>query len=197
MEIEFIEDGHIYLKNGIIVPSVSEILNFIFPKKYANIPQTILNQKAEFGSHVHKAIEEYEQGKEPNTTPFERIVFEQYLRLKNDYKIKVIEQETIVSYEYAYCGRLDMIAWVGNAKSLIDIKTTAQLDKESLAWQLGLYALAYEWMHGIKFDKFYCLWLPKNDIGRLVEIIPKTKEEIIEMLERYRKEKAQWKKLMN
>ena len=55
--IEFVEDGHLYLISGILVPSVSEILNFIFPDKYSNVPKKILNSKAEYGSRVHEAIE--------------------------------------------------------------------------------------------------------------------------------------------
>ena len=37
--IDFIEEQHIYLKDGIITPSVSEILHFIFPDKYKNVSQ--------------------------------------------------------------------------------------------------------------------------------------------------------------
>ena len=40
--IEFIEESHTYLIDGVITPSVSEILNFIFPDKYSNIPKQIL-----------------------------------------------------------------------------------------------------------------------------------------------------------
>ena len=55
--IDFIEEQHIYLKDGIITPSVSEILHFIFPDKYKNISAKILNKKAEYGSKVHEAVE--------------------------------------------------------------------------------------------------------------------------------------------
>ena len=37
-----------------------------------------------------------------------------------------------------------------------------------------------EW---IEFEKYYCVWLPKNKQGQLVEIVPKTKEEILKKLE--------------
>ena len=61
--IEFIEDGHIYLMDGVIIPSVSEILHFIFPNKYAGIDKEVLNKKAEYGSKIHEAIESIEQNK--------------------------------------------------------------------------------------------------------------------------------------
>ena len=35
--IEFIDEPHIYLVNGVITPSVSEILHFIFPNKYKEL----------------------------------------------------------------------------------------------------------------------------------------------------------------
>ena len=68
--------------------------------------------------------------------------------------------------------------------SLIDIKFTSVLDKEYLAWQLGMYSLACNnYLQLDKyFDKYYCLWLPKGDLGQLVEIQPKTSEEILKKL---------------
>lgn len=183
--IEFIYEGHIYLVDGIITPSVSEILRFIFPHKYSNIPRSILNQKAEFGSRIHKAIELYERKEEYELTALEQVVFNQYLKLKERHNIQVISQEEIVAYENEFCGRLDMTAWVDGIESLIDIKTTAQLHEDSLSWQLGMYQLAI----GKEYEKCYCIWLPKKDIGRLVEVKPKSKAEILEVLKRFKEYK--------
>ncbi|MEI3508718.1 MAG: hypothetical protein V8R01_06445 [Bacilli bacterium] len=55
--IEFIEEEHIYLIDGVIVPSVTQILNKVFPKKYEGVPDYILNKKASYGTKVHKLIE--------------------------------------------------------------------------------------------------------------------------------------------
>lgn len=186
MEVEFIEQTHQYLVEGILVPSVSEILRFIFPDKYKGVPQRVLEEKALFGNHIHEAIEAYEWGVETHLTDMERITFNQYLRLKEAYQIKPLEMEMIIHYKDFYAGRLDMTAYVESVKSLIDIKTTAKLDTESLAWQLGMYKLAY----GKGIEKCYCLWLPKKDLGQLVEIEPKTKNDILEVLDRYEKQKS-------
>ncbi|WP_407453514.1 PD-(D/E)XK nuclease family protein [Methanobrevibacter sp.] len=189
MEIEFIEELHMYLVDGVITPSVSDILRFIFPNKYSNIPASILNAKAEFGTHIHEAIEKYENCEDVELTPMEEIVFEQYLDLKERFEIEPIEQETLVHFEDRYCGRLDMIANVSGIRSLIDIKTTAKLDKESLSWQLSFYSMAYLTKNPKGyFDKYYCLWLPKGDLGQLVEITPKPINELLEVLERYEKQ---------
>ena len=73
-----------------------------------------------------------------------------------------------------------MIANIGTDYCLCDIKTTASLDKEYLSWQLSLYAYAY----GKEFDKLYAIWLPKKDLGKLVEIERRSKEEIEKLLKK-------------
>lgn len=186
MEIEFIESTHQYIVDGVLTPSVSEILKFIFPNKYSNVPASVLKAKAEFGTHVHEAIEKYENCEDVELTPMEEIVFEQYLELKEKYEIEPIEQETLVHFEDRYCGRLDMIANVNGVRSLVDIKTTAKVDKESLSWQLSMYKFAYLSVNPKGyFEKLYCLWLPKGELGRLIEIEPKSINEILEVLDRY------------
>ena len=166
MEIEYIDEAHIYLCDGVIIPSVSDLLRFIFPDKYTGIPERILSEKAQFGTNIHKAIEDYENGLEISLTGIEEVVFEQYLKVKAKHNIEVLEQEKLVCWNGRYAGRLDMIARVNGVRSLIDIKTTATLHKDSLKYQLGFYDMADDEI----FENIYCLWLPKNDIGRLVEI---------------------------
>lgn len=76
-----------------------------------------------------------------------------------------------------------MIAKVNGKKYLIDIKTTAKLDKEYLSWQLSLYEKA----KGEQFDGLACIWLPKKELGQFVEIERKTRNEIKKILEAYKK----------
>jgi len=109
--------------------------------------------------------------------------FKQYLKIKEKYNLEVIEQEQIVAYKDLYCGTFDMIANVNNKKSLIDIKTTAELDIEYLSWQLSFYELA----KGETFEKLYVIWLPKKGLAKLEEIPRKTKQELLEVLEKYYK----------
>lgn len=188
--IEFVEDGHLYLISGILVPSVSDILNFIFPNKYSNVPRQILNSKAEYGSRVHEAIERLEKGETlPHLNYLQEASLEQWKKLKSENKIEIIEQEKMVNYESHYCGRFDMIANVNGAYSLCDIKTTAKLDKESLSWQLSFYALAHNPnKYETEFEKFYAIWLPKRELGEVVEIEKKPKEELLQMLNKFEEE---------
>ena len=185
--IEFIEEGHIYLMDGVIIPSVSEILHFIFPNKYAGIDKEILNKKAEYGSKIHKTIECIEQNKTfPELDSIQEFSISQYKRLKEKYKIEVIDQEQMINFKDKYCGRFDMIANVNGFYSLCDIKTTATLDKEYLSWQLSFYELAFISMYGVSnFDKLYASWLPKKGYGEVVEIERKSKSELLEKLKEF------------
>jgi len=185
--IEFLEEPHLYLKDGILVKSVTQILELIFPDKYKDIDKKVLSNKAIFGSKGHSIIENLDvsdlQKAQQDVQKIEnkdlQICIKEYLRLVKKYEIVPEEQEQIVSYKYLYCGTLDMIGKVQGLNCLLDIKFTAELDKEYLSWQLGMYQLA----KGIQYDKCYCIWLPKRELGQLVEIIPKTGKEILEKLE--------------
>lgn len=185
--LEFLENEHIYLKNGILVKSVTQILQLIFPDKYKNINSKILEKKSIFGTIGHEIIEHLDVNNpdivKKTISSIQNkdleICIREYVRLCKTFKIEPLEHEKRVSYKYLYAGTLDLIANVDNIESLCDIKFTAELDKEYLAWQLGMYALALR----KEFKKYYCIWLPKKQLGQLVEILPKTKEEILKKLE--------------
>lgn len=185
--IEFIEEGHIYLMDGVIIPSVSEILHFIFPNKYTGIDKEILDKKAEYGSKIHEAIECIEQGKTlPELDSIQEFSINQYQRLKEKNNIEVIAQEQMIHFKDKYCGRFDMTAKVNGFYSLCDIKTTANLDKEYLSWQLSFYELAFVSMYGMSpFEKLYAIWLPKKEYGEVVEIERKSKSELLEKLKEF------------
>lgn len=184
-ELTFIEETHQYLLNGILLPSVSEILHFIFPNKYKGVSREILNKKAKYGSIVHEYIEKFEKGKYeelPKLDLYQKLSFKQYIRLVNRFSIEVIEQEKMVHYKDLYAGRFDMIANILGKECLCDIKTTAELDIEYLSWQLSFYELAY----GKKFKKLYAIYLPRKGVGKLVEIKRKTKRELLKVLKEFK-----------
>jgi len=186
--IEFIEEEHIYLYDGVIIPSVSEILHFIFPNKYKNIDKEILQKKAIYGSKVHEAIECLEQSEMlPELDITQEFSLKQYKRLKEKFNIKVQAQEQMINYKDIYAGRFDMIATIGEELCLCDIKTTVQLDKEYLSYQLSFYELAFKSMYGTGFDKLYAIWLPKKGYGELVEIEKKPISELLRVLKEFDK----------
>lgn len=193
--IEFIEETHQYVLDGVLVPSVSEILHFIFPDKYKGVDKEILNKKAIYGTGLHEAIEMYEINIQImtldeafNTTVFSKKLnyiqeasLRQYIKLKRKNNIHVMDQEQIIHYEDLYAGRFDMIAKIGGKMCLCDIKTTAELDMEYLSWQLSFYELAT----GKRFDDLYAIWLPKKELGQLVKVQRKSEEDLKQMIKKF------------
>ena len=112
----------------------------------------------------------------------------QYIKLKRENNIHVIDQEQIIHYNDLYAGRFDMIAKIGGKTCLCDIKTTAELDMEYLSWQLSFYELAT----GKQFDDLYAIWLPKKELGQLVKIQRKTKEELKNKLKEFMESRGKY-----
>lgn len=179
--VEYIDSAHIYLNDkGVIIPSVSQLIDFELGNEYKDVPPFILQKAAEYGTRIHDMIQKYEENEELSLNPYsdkEVQVLKDYIQLKKqcDWKVKSMEQ--IVDYQGRYAGRYDMLCEDG----IYDIKTTSKLMVDHLEIQLGLYMLAM----GLENIKAYCLWLPKNNLVQRVEIKPWTKEQCIDLLERY------------
>lgn len=173
--LEFDKENHIYLKDGVILKSVTQILKELFPLKYDGIPENILNEKAKYGTKLHKFIEIIEKKKpkrplayikkyyNPNIYQIESL--KDYLDIKKKYNIEITDSEKMVVYKDIYCGTLDLKGTVGNKKAIIDIKTTYDLDELYVSWQNSLYEMASE-----PVDELYCMWLPKGHLGKLVKL---------------------------
>ena len=183
MEIEYLEDDHIYLVDGVITPSVTQIINKIFPNTYHNVPESSLRKASEFGTSVHKMIENYVLCNEQKLTPLLSELLDSFIDIVGDYQIEIIDTEQIVNYGYEYAGRYDILARVRGKLAIIDIKATSQILYDHLEWQLGMYKTALESNTHIKIDETYCLWLPKKNAPAFVKIEHKSKDEIDRMLD--------------
>lgn len=180
--IEFFEEEHIYLVNGIIVPSVTTILGtVVFPNKYNNIPDYILKRAAEFGSGVHKAIEL----KEYHTlNDLQLGCVMDYMDLIKDNNVKELEHEVIVHKGYDFIGTADLILDINGDKVLGDIKTTSKLDKEYLSWQLSFYAYAMGFKGKLAY--FHLPKYRKYGVASFGYVPRKSNEEIEWVLKKYK-----------
>ncbi len=173
--LEFYKENHIYLKDGVILRSVTQILKELFPSKYDGIPKEILENKSIYGTELHKFIEIIEKKKpkrplayikkyyNPNIYQIESL--KDYLEIKKKYNIEITDSEKMVVYKDIYCGTLDLKGTVNDKKAIIDIKTTYDLDELYVSWQNSLYEMASE-----PVDELYCMWLPKGHLGKLVKL---------------------------
>lgn len=184
MTIEFLEDVHTYVCDGVIIPSVSELIRFKFPEAYAGIPKKVLQKKASYGTKVHRTIEEFVGGtpmdeiQKRNIDPDVKIAVEQFEVLRKTWAFYVKDMEQIVCYKNKYAGTYDIRT---EDDYLIDIKTTSELHEEWLKWQLSLYYLAL----GVKRDFGFCLWLPKGKMGKVVQINTLPEEDCIRLVKDY------------
>lgn len=184
-EIEFVEEGHYYLNDGVLIPSVSELIRFRFPEAYAGIPDKILKKKADYGTKVHDYIERFinkeftlEEVQKKNIDPNIKIAVEQFEKLRKKCCFYIKDMEEIVSYKGKYAGKYDLLT---DDDLIIDIKTTSEIHDEWLKYQLGLYYLAA----GIKQEYGYVIWLPKGKAGQVKQISVAPHEECIKLLKEY------------
>lgn len=149
--VEFDEEDHTYICDGIIVPSVSTILKAFF-NDYANVSRSVLEQAREKGTALHQAIEYYETiGQESDLQEFKN-----YLFLKKHFKFNVISCELPIIYEengkVLFAGQLDQIIEMNGKRGINDLKRVSSPNKDKIALQVNLYKLGYEQSYHEKID---------------------------------------------
>lgn len=184
----FEEVGHKYLLDGQPIPSVSEVVGLLTDNVYKDIPKSILDNAARFGTDVHKFIQLYN---ETGIVEFKRNFkmyhcLSQWIKLSEEFD-EIIENELMVHFKGYFAGTFDSVARIGNDLVLIDYKTTNKFHEKNVTLQLNLYKIAYEWMTGKKIKKLCCVWLPKHRNGKTIflDILEEYEliEEVIEVLE--------------
>ena len=179
--LEYIDDTHQYLVDGVLVPSVSELVAYATGDIYKDVPSAILLQAADRGTKIHEAIEQDVRfGLTEKTDEDIDHALAEWVRLKNENHIEVKDMEVMV-HTQDYAGRYDMIAEVNGVLTLIDIKTTLKLHERNLAVQLGLY------LHAMGMDlPCACLWIPRDGEGKYVQVTPISSEECDELVNAYK-----------
>lgn len=167
--LEYIDDTHTYLYNGVVVPSVTQLLQKKFGSKYDGIPKYILERAADRGTALHKAIEDYEyQGIET-----ELMELQSYIRLKEEHGFSVMGNEIpVVLFKDGYAvaaGRCDMFLANQGVFGLGDIKRTYRLDRNYLTYQLNIYRVAFTQSYGVGIDFLRGIHL-REKVSQYVEI---------------------------
>lgn len=135
--IEFNEATHEYFNDGKKLISVTQLMRkHGLAPDYSMVNQAVLTAKAERGTLIHKEIEDFIKHGEVGFTS-ELQAFHEYIWKNN---ITVVMSETI-AFNDIVAGTADLILEDANGDRIIaDIKTTATLHKESVSWQLSIYA---------------------------------------------------------
>lgn len=160
--LNFDEQNHVYQVDGIEIPSVTTIMRPLSAGVYRGIDEETMKAAAQRGTEVHQAIEIF------GATGFMDVdedyagYITAYQKWARKYNPKIIASEYMTYHPVLwYSGTVDMLAVVGEANTLIDVKTTAQLNETLLSVQLAAYKEMLQ-ANGIRIDDCACLWL-KND----------------------------------
>lgn len=181
--VDFFEKDHLYMnKDGKILIGVTSILGqTIFKDKYLNVPEYILNKAAEYGTMVHAKCEEHDIFGGSDC-----VEVDNYIKIKEENSLITIDNEYLVSDNIRVATMIDIIfESAENSVHLADIKTTSNLDKEYLSWQLSICAWLFEMQNpDINVDKLFGIWLRKEKY-KLIEVERKQNIEIEELLDNY------------
>lgn len=158
----------------------STLLRRLFPNKYKDVPQFVLQKAADKGSIVHEDIELTETlGTAPSTQEGKN-----YLQLKAENGLTFLSSEHLVSDMENYASSIDLVFEAeDNVVDIADIKTTYKFDKESVSWQLSIYAYMLELNNPtVKVRKLYGIWL-RGDIFELIEVTRHSNGEVKALIE--------------
>lgn len=181
--LEYFDESHTYIVDGIEVPSITQILKYKFGRKYEGVSKDILKNAADAGTRVHNAIEDWcKNGTESDLPEVRNFKF-----LQKRYGFKVLENEVPVILEMdgkvVTAGRLDLVLEIDGKIGGGDIKRTYTLDKEYLAYQLNLYRIAYRQTYGVTWEFLKGVHL-RNDTRKFVDI-PIREPQIWEFLRKW------------
>lgn len=182
--LEYIDESHTYLVDGIIVPSITQILKYKFGGMYSGINKEVLQKAADRGTAVHEAIEKWCKAGEESDLPEVR----NFRFLMDQYHFQPVKNEVpVILFDHngdpLAAGRLDLVLREMGYLGLGDIKRTSVLNKEYLAYQLNLYRIAYQQCYGDDIAFLRGLHL-REDTRKYVEI-PINEEVAWELVEEY------------
>jgi hypothetical protein len=147
--LEYFDDTHTYLYDGLMLPSVTQILGVKYRNDYASVPPAVLDNASKRGTAVHKAIENFNvSGYDDGSEAVRNFKF-----LQKQYGFEVLDSELpIVIFKDDMpiaCGRLDMTMLMDGETGIADIKTVSSLNKEKIAYQLNLYRIGLMQSYGV------------------------------------------------
>jgi hypothetical protein len=161
-ELTFDDARHTYRLDGIIIPSVSTIMEPLSNAKYKGISESTLSRAADKGTGVHNAIENWTKYGIEDILEEHRPYFDAFLQWWEETKPEVVGSECRVYHKLMrYGGTIDLLAYIDGKLTLVDYKTTYKVSDMTCGVQLEAYAQACA-SHGIKVERKRILHLTKK-----------------------------------
>ena len=183
--VYFDPTSHTYLLDGdTLLMGVTELMKkHGLSADYSGISEAVLQNAAEEGTAIHKEIEAYDNGE----SVFAPELIDDYKRILDSYGLKSVASEYPVSDYELVASAIDKV-YEGpkGGAILVDVKTTVELHRRALEWQLGIYSVLFQRENpDIKIDGYFCLWIDKKKrtIRGLVPINPVSEAEVVALLD--------------
>lgn len=177
--------SHTYtLEDGTLLMGVTELMKkHNLSADYSGISEAVLKKAAEEGTAIHLEIEKYDDGE----AVFASELIDEYKKVCDSHGLKSVASEYLISDYEIIASAIDKV-YEGPKKGavLVDIKTTLELHRRPLEWQIGIYKVYFERMNpSIPVEGCYCLWIDKKKrtIKGLVPIEPVSEAEVDALLE--------------
>lgn len=139
-EIEFNEKDHIYMKNGIVLPSVTQIMQPLYEQVYGKADSDASDNGKSKGKEIHRAIDDYCEFGMIDISEEYKPYLDNFIRYIDEHQYEIVASEVMLCHPvYGYAGKIDII--VRNPKGefvLIDNKT-GDLQPKLHAVQLQAY----------------------------------------------------------
>lgn len=181
--LEYYDEDHVYICDGVVVPSITQILKVKFGNKYNRVSGAVLSRAAEKGTAVHSAIEEYcKRGTEselPELRGFKFLMKHYNFTVRNNEVPVILFRDDVP----IAAGRLDLVLEIDGKIGGGDIKRTSTFDKEYTAMQLNLYRIAYRQCYGIEWQFLKGVHLREN-VRKFVDL-PINEKFALDVVKKY------------
>lgn len=174
--LKFNEETHQYFLGDKELISVTTLMRkHGLAPSYDAVPSEVLKAKAERGTLIHKEIEDYIKTGEIGFT-------NELVNFINQPKGNIVASELMVHNDIV-AGTLDLLIDEGFELIIADIKTTAQIHKEAVSWQLSIY----KYLSGKEITLGQVYHFDKEGNLNVITIPLKPMEEIEKLMECERK----------
>lgn len=174
-------------ESGTPVISVTQLLakHHLSPD-YSHVSDKILTQSAESGTKRHLAFqiaiesEGFDDSDDPVVSDFLHEVYPRYENWQSEQMVFIDANACKVPY----AGTIDLICYDKTRDRWLigDIKTTSTVHKESVAWQLSLYRMAWCYMHLVPKENVDLFCLHARNGLKWVDIEPIPQDDIEDLL---------------
>lgn len=168
-ELEFEEQQHIYTLRGMELPSVTKIMQPLSSFIYSGVDARTLNAAAAKGTIVHNACENFIKFGIVDISAEYSGYMDAFLKWHEDYSPEILASETRLYHKVMrYAGTADIVAIVDGALTLIDIKSTYNLEEMACGVQLEAYAQAFK-TDGLEIQAKQILHLKKDGTYKIMK----------------------------